>query len=108
MPSFSVLRSLKVFLCPDGLNRRHLNPLPAPLWSLNRKPVPRSLRDKLKDQFMKIFRLYAPALAGILFAAFNAPAQFATSVVAYDHGTAFAANFTNPAAALGKPTATAS
>src|SRR5215831_1561842 len=31
-------------------------------------------------------------------------AQFATSVVAYDHGTGFAANFTNANAALGGPT----
>ncbi len=48
------------------------------------------------------------ALAGLLLAAARVQAQFATSVVAYDSGTGFAAGFTNASAALGAPAAGAS
>ncbi len=57
---------------------------------------------------MKIVRLFLPALAGLLAVSWSARAQFATSVVSYNSGTGFAANFTNPAVALGKPAATTS
>src|SRR6185369_3763047 len=51
---------------------------------------------------MKILPM-TPALAGLLFVSLNACAQFASAVVSYDHGTGFAANFTNANAALGAP-----
>jgi len=44
------------------------------------------------------------SLAGAILLAARAHAQFATSVVAYDSGTGFAAGFTNASAALGTPT----
>jgi hypothetical protein len=45
-----------------------------------------------------------PAIAGLFLFRSVVSAQFATSVVGYDHGTGFAANFTNANAALGGPT----
>jgi hypothetical protein len=48
------------------------------------------------------------ALAGAWFVALPIHAQFADTVVAYDRGTGFAANFTNSSAALGAPAASAS
>jgi len=47
------------------------------------------------------------ALAGLLFVPVIASAQFATSVIAYDPGTGFAAGFTNTSAAIGAPTSSA-
>src|SRR5215468_2496918 len=47
----------------------------------------------------------ALALAGTLFVSRLARAQFAGAVISYDHGTGFAANFTNANAALGAPAA---
>jgi len=44
------------------------------------------------------------ALAGMFVIVTVTHAQFANTVVAYDHGTGFAANFTNANAALGAPT----
>ncbi len=44
-----------------------------------------------------------PALAGLLVVPSFARAQFATSVISYDHGTGYSANFTNANAALGAP-----
>src|SRR5262245_21619523 len=57
----------------------------------------------MKDQIMKRNAL-ALALAGIVILPANSFAQFATSVIAYERGTGFAANFTNANAALGAPT----
>ena len=57
---------------------------------------------------MKKIRLFAPALAGLLFVSTDAPAQFATSVISYTSGTGFAPGFTNPLTALGKPASGAS
>jgi hypothetical protein len=56
----------------------------------------------LKDQIMKRKRL-VPALAGVCLLSRISFAQFASSVIAYDHGTGFASNFTNANAALGAP-----
>ena len=48
------------------------------------------------------------ALTGLFLAIQCTSAQFATSVLGYDHGTGFASNFTNAVAALGAPSAGAS
>ena len=45
----------------------------------------------------------ALAMAGLLVLPRLATAQFATSVIAYERGTGFAANFTNASTALGAP-----
>src|SRR5262249_52014978 len=46
----------------------------------------------------------ALAAAGVLGVARMSLGQFGASVIAYDHGTGFASNFTNANAALGAPT----
>jgi hypothetical protein len=56
----------------------------------------------VKDQIMKR-KLLVPALAGVCLLSRIGFAQFANSVIAYDHGTGFASNFTNANAALGAP-----
>ena len=43
------------------------------------------------------------ALASLFVPQFVVRAQFANAVISYDHGTGFAANFTNANAALGAP-----
>jgi hypothetical protein len=62
---------------------------------------PRKLSG-LKDQIMKR-KLLVLAIASVCVLPRIASAQFANSVLAYDHGTGFASNFTNANAALGAP-----
>src|SRR5690349_19765687 len=112
MPSFPVLRSLKVFLflaVAAVCDRRHCQesgghrpPLQAPRWSLNRNPFT-ACRETLKDQRMKKVRFVLPVLAGVLLVSTMARAQFASSVIAYTPGTGAAAGFTNQSTVLGPP-----
>ena len=77
--------------------------LPPPRWSLNQNPFAEYLSEHLKDQHMKNVRLIL-AMASSVLVSTTAPAQFASSVISYERGTGFAANFTNSSAALGAPT----
>ena len=98
MPSFSVLRSLEVFLFSKPSTSR---------WSLNRKTVRVKIifaRTKLKDQFMKKNQFVSLALAG-LFSFPQLPARsLPTRWFPILEGSGVTSGYNDPTAALGAPT----
>ncbi len=113
MPSFSDFAGCEGFsLCSKGVNLRWLDyraiasvrlrlQLHPPRWSLNQNPFAEHFSEHLKDQHMKNVRLILAMASSFLVS--TAPAQFASSLISYERGTGFAANFTNSSAALGSP-----
>ncbi len=117
MPSFSDFAGFEGFcFCGGRVNRivarphRGIRPPPhlrTSRWSLNYNRPLKSLADLIERSAMKR-PVLALAIAGTFVFRSLTVAQFATSIVAYDHGIGFAANFTNANAALGGPTTGAS
>src|SRR5437868_10720702 len=114
MPSFSDFAEFEGFLfaarvsralCPTAAALGRPAPhLQTPRWSLNQNKT-RSLillSEQIERSAMKNIALSLAAIGLITVPSFGR-AQFASSVISYEHGTGYSANFTNAAAALGAP-----
>src|SRR5258706_15744251 len=109
MPSFSDFAGVKVFCFLAWIRAVALRvgaclPIATPspsLWSLNQKPFAELFSGQIERSAM-LKTLLTLAQAG-LFVPSIGRAQFANTVISYDHGTGFAPNFTNSNAALGAP-----
>src|SRR6266567_4439795 len=114
MPSFSDFAGFEGFcFCSDRAKPRWCptasirlcSPLrlQAPRWSLKPNPSAEFFSGPIERSAMNKVILVL-ALASLFLIPSVTRAQFANAVLSYDHGTGFAANFTNANAAIGAPT----